>query len=134
MVSLFLLLFAHILLLFLQLTQKSCVGEDYTNPSTALCAEVLDVVEDVRINNYNFFLVYIFYIFGWKNVTNFLFFITMQLTLKVSRAHILEPHCILVSPVTKDIVQNRRFLKDDYSIQLSKPEEPPFYCRVRLIK
>ncbi|XP_078171152.1 serine carboxypeptidase-like 17 isoform X1 [Carex rostrata] len=80
-----------------EITQKSCEREDYTNPSTAFCAEVLDVVED--------------------------------LTLTVSRAHILEPHCILVSPATKDIIQNRRFLKDDYSIQLSKPEEPPFYCR-----
>ncbi|KAF3320459.1 Serine carboxypeptidase-like 19 [Carex littledalei] len=80
-----------------ELTQKSCVGEDYTNPSTVLCAEVLDVVED--------------------------------LILKVSKSHILERPCILVSPTTKDFIQNRRFLKDDYYIQLSQPEEPPFYCR-----
>ncbi|KAF3325422.1 serine carboxypeptidase-like 3 [Carex littledalei] len=52
-----------------------------------------------------------------------------ELRLEVSEAHILEPHCILVSPATKDIIPNRRFLKDDYSIRLSKPEEPPFYCR-----
>jgi serine carboxypeptidase-like clade 1 len=80
-----------------ELTQKRCEGEDYTNPSTVLCAEVLDVIED--------------------------------LTFESSRAHILEPHCILVSPTTKDIIQNRRFLQDDYSIQLSQPEQPPFYCR-----
>ncbi|KAJ4815088.1 hypothetical protein LUZ62_027654 [Rhynchospora pubera] len=80
-----------------ELTQKTCVGEDYSNPVNVHCAEILDVVED--------------------------------LTLEVSRAHILESHCILVSPKPKDIIQNRRFLKDDYVIQLSKPEEPPFYCR-----
>ncbi|KAJ3697612.1 hypothetical protein LUZ61_001317 [Rhynchospora tenuis] len=80
-----------------ELTQKSCVGEDYSNPINVGCAEVLDAVE--------------------------------QLMSEVGMQHILEPNCILSSPNPKDIIQKRRFLKDDYILQLSQPEEPPFYCR-----
>lgn len=52
----------------------------------------------------------------------------MQLTNEEGGAHILEPICILVSP-HKSTIENRRFLRDDH-LWFSKPEEPPFYCRV----
>ncbi|KAJ3672802.1 hypothetical protein LUZ60_006176 [Juncus effusus] len=81
-----------------EMTQKSCAGEDYSNPTKPLCAEMMSIVNDLKS--------------------------------KVSTAQILEPHCDLVSPSPKFEFQNRRFLRNDESVQLlSKPAAPAFYCR-----